>query len=179
LRSGINCNRRFASKGGASMTRPSFAPLKPCDPELPKAAVRRLFSQAGGIKRVAVRLGIKEPTVYALADPGVDDEISFARVAALTGPESPAAVEYLAGLAGGVFQAILAQGACADGQGDVQALTAESARQHGEAIAAVVTALADDRIDAREARAALVELEQAIAAACGLRGRLLEIIGRE
>jgi len=76
-------------------------------------------------------------------------------------------------LAGGIFQPI----ACREG--DVQALTADAARQHGEAIAAVVTALADQKIDAKEARAALVETDQAIAAMCGLRGRLLETIGRE
>jgi hypothetical protein len=159
--------------GQGAMTRPAFAPVKPCDPELPKAAVRRLINQAGGVPRAAVRVDRAPATVYAWADPGVPEEISFAHAAALTGPASPAAAEYLAGLAGGIFQPI----ACADS--DIQALTADAARQHGEAIAAVVTALADQKIDAKEARAALVETDQAIAAMCGLRGRLLEIIARE
>lgn len=151
-----------------TMKRPAFNPVKPCDPELPKAVVRRLFDQAGGIKRVAVRLGLKEPTVYALADPGVDDEITFARVAAITEPGMPAAAEYLAVLAGGFFQPI-------EGfqTGDAQGLTASSAREHGEFIAVMVAALADGKVTAEEARQALPEIDDSLRELCRLRAVLL------
>ena len=150
------------------MRRPAFNPVKPCDPELPKAVVRRLFVQAGGITRVAVRLGLKEPTVYALADPGVDDEITFARVAALTEPGNPAAAEYLAGLAGGFFQPV--EGCPL---GDAQSLTAAAAREHGEFIAVMVAALVDGKVTADEARVALPEIDDALRELCRLRAVLL------
>ena len=80
----------------------AFHPVKPCDPDLPKSAVRRLFDQVGGVKLAALRLSLGLSQTYAFADPQVHEEITFARVAALTSPAAPAAAEYLAGLAGGV-----------------------------------------------------------------------------
>ena len=141
---------------GPRVSRPAFVPVKPIDPGLPKAAVRRLFDQAGGIKRAAVRLTLKQSQTYAYADPGESDEISFARVAALTGPETTAGAEYLAQLAGGVFLPI----AMADAS--VGDLTAQSIREHGEACAELVRALTDQTITGRERVAALAELDQAI-----------------
>lgn len=138
------------------VTRPAFDPVKPCDPELPKAAVRRVFDQHGGVKRVAVRLGLKLSQVYALADPGVDDELTFARAAALTTAEAPALAEYLALLAGGVLLPI------APSSAEVGALTAESIREHGEACAELVRALTDTEIDDQEKARALAELDESI-----------------
>lgn len=153
------------------MTRASFQPVKPCDPELPKAAVRRLVNQNGGIKRTAVKLGLSETQTYAVTDPGTPDELSFARVAALTTHETPAAAEYLALLAGGVFLPI----DCAAGA-DVRGLTAEVAREHGDAIGALIAAMADNRITASEARSALVEVDDCLRTLCGLRSLLLKAI---
>lgn len=153
------------------MSRGAFAPVKPCDPELPKAAVRRLVDQNGGIKRTAVKLGLRETQTYAVTDPGMPDEISFARVAALTSQEAPAGAEYLALLAGGVFLPI----ECASGA-DVRGLTAEVAREHGDAIGALIAAMADNRITPSEARSALVEVDDCLRTLCGLRALLLKAI---
>lgn len=153
------------------MTRGAFVPVKPCDPELPKAAVRRLFNENGGIKRTAVKLGLSETQTYAVSDPGTPDEISFARVAALTSHEAPAAAEYLALLAGGVFLPI----ECASGV-DVRGLTADVAREHGEAICALIAAIADNHITPSEARSALVEVDDCLRTLCGLRSLLLKAI---
>lgn len=138
------------------MTRAAFAPVKPIDPGQPKSAVRRLFDQAGGIKRSSVKLQLSQSQTYAFADPGEADQISFARVAALTGPDATACAEYLALLAGGVFLPIAPVDA---GVGD---LTAQSIREHGEACAELVRALTDQTINGRERTAALSELDQAI-----------------
>jgi hypothetical protein len=153
------------------MSRGAFVPVKPCDPELPKAAVRRLVDQNGGIKRTAVKLGLRETQTYAVTDPGMPDEISFARVAALTSHEAPAGTEYLALLAGGVFLPI----DCASGA-DVRGLTAEVAREHGDAIGALIAAMADNRITPPEARSALVEVDDCLRTLCGLRSLLLKAI---
>lgn len=145
------------------MSRPAFDPVKPRDPELPKAAVARLFNEAGGVQNVAVLLALKPAQIYAFADPGQPEEISFARVAALTAPQATAAAEYLAGRAGGVFLPIDAP------DGDVGALTAESITQHGEAIASIVAALADGRLTGPERSKALQELDEALRALVQLR----------
>lgn len=139
------------------MTRAAFAPVKPCAVELPKFAVRRLFDQLGGIKRAAIRLGLKKSQTYDLADPDRPDEITWAQVAALTGADSAAAAaEYLALLAGGVFLPIAVS---AEALGE---LTADSIREHGEACAELVRALTDHSIDATERARTLGELDQAL-----------------
>lgn len=155
---------------GVGMTRTGFNPVKPCEPELPKAAVRRLFRQHEGTKRVAVKLGLSVAQTYALADPGVSDEISFARIAALTEPGKTAAAEYLALLAGGAFLPVACK---AD---DALQLTADAVRQHGEAMGAIVAGIQDGTLDAAEARASLVELDEAIGGLCSLRALLMSII---
>lgn len=151
------------------MTRSAFNPFKPRVPGTVKACIVDLFAQAGGPKHVMVKLQLRESQVYAFTDQQSDEQISFARVAALTAPETAAAAEYLAALAGGVFQPV----ACAPGI-DVQQLTAESARQHGEAVASLIGALADRRITPAEARTALVEIDDCVRGLCGLRALLLE-----
>ena len=152
-------------KGGA------FHPVKPCGPELPKSAIRRLFDQVGGVETAALRLSLHATQTYAFTDAQARPEISFARVAALTSPTSPAAAEYLAGLAGGYFQPLAA------GEGGAQQLTAAACREHGEAIASVVGALADGQITPAEARESLTQVDEALAAMCALRRLLLEKTG--
>jgi hypothetical protein len=130
--------------------------VKPCEPDQPKVAVRRLFDQLGGIKRVAVRLVRSPSQTYAYADPGVSDELTFAQAASLTSHEATAAAEYLALLAGGVFLPIALS---ADEIGE---LTAQSIREHGEACAELVRALTDFTIDDGERARALAELDEAL-----------------
>lgn len=145
------------------MTRPAFKPVKPVDPELPKAAVQRLIDQAGGVPRAAIRIDRAPSTVYAYATAGVADEMTFAQVAALSGPSAPAAAEYLALLCGGVFFPIAARGSAID------ELTAASITQHAEACAELVLAMADNRIDDAERPKAIAEVDDAIAALVQLR----------
>lgn len=149
-------------KRGAAPRR-AFQPVKPCDPELPKAAVRRLIDQAGGRERAAIRINRAPSTVYAYADPQAADEMTFAQVAQLTGPQSPAGAEYLALLAGGVFFPIAA------GASQIGRLTADSIKQHGEACAELVMALSDNVIDDAERPKAIAEVDEAIAALVHLR----------
>lgn len=148
------------------MTRPAFDPVKPIDPGLPKSAIRRLFDQLGGAKRAAVKLQLSTSQTYAFADPDEADQISFARVAALTSPLATAGAEYLALLAGGVLLPVTPANARL---GD---LTAESIRQHGEACAELVRALTDQSIDPKERAQALRELDEAIVALVRLRARV-------
>lgn len=145
------------------MTRRAFAPVKPIHPELPKAAVRRLIDQAGGVPRAAIRIGRKVPTVYAYADPGVDDEMTFAQVAQLTSSMAPAAAEYLALLAGGVFFPM------PSADSEIGELTAESIERHGDAVAEVVRAMRDGKMGDDERPAAIVEIDEAIRALVHLR----------
>jgi hypothetical protein len=149
----------------------AFHPVKPCDPDLPKSAIRRLFDQVGGVKLAALRLSLGLSQTYAFADAQAHEEITFARVAALTSPAAPAAAEYLASLAGGYFQPLAA------GEGGAHQLTAEASREHGEAIASVVGALADGEISPAEAREALTQVDEALAAMCALRRLLLDAAG--
>jgi hypothetical protein len=142
--------------------RPAFSPVKPIDPELPKAAVRRLFDQREGIKRAAIELQRSPSQTYAYADPGVDDEIAFAQVAALTGPTSPACAEYLALLAGGAFVPVSPR------QEPLGTLTADAMKDSSEACAELVRATVDGVLTPAEARAALPEIEEMIRSAVQL-----------
>lgn len=145
------------------MPRSNFNPVKPRDPELPKAAVGRLVEQVGGPKESATRLALSLSQVYAFTDPACADEISFARVASLTSREATAAVEYLANRAEGVFLPLPA------GDTDLGQLTAESILKHGQAAAELVAALRDGRLDDRERAAAVRALDEAIRALAQLR----------
>lgn len=145
------------------MTRPAFRPVKPRDPEQPKAAVARLYEQNGGAKHVAVKLGLGHAQVYSFTDPQDPAEISFARVAALTSRDAPAAAEYLATLAGGAYLPL------PPADSDLGLLTAESIAAHGDAAAELVRALKDGRVTDQERTAAVVELDEAIRALVQLR----------
>ncbi|MFO1081897.1 MAG: phage regulatory CII family protein [Reyranellaceae bacterium] len=155
------------------MTRRTFTPVKPRAAGTPKACLGDLFAQAGGVQRVMVRLGLGQSQVYAYADPQSPEEISFARVAALTDAQCTAAAEYLSALAGGGFL----PGPAADGA-DWGALTAEAMREHGEAMACLVAQLADGTFTAAEARASLPEVDDAVQALLALRARVLATLDR-
>lgn len=145
------------------MTRRAFSPVKPIDPELPKAAVRRLIDQAGGVPRAAIRIGRASSTVYAYADQQASDEMTFAQVAQLTSSTAPAAAEYLALLAGGVFFPMPAA------DSEIGELTAESIERHGDAVAEVVRAMHDGKMSDDERPSAIGEIDEAIRALVHLR----------
>ncbi len=146
--------------------RGNFSPVKPIDADLPKAAVRRLFDQVGGIKRTAARLGYRgESHVYAMADPSDATEITFAQVVALTGPEAPACAEHLAIVAGGVFLPMPSASSA------IGALTGAAMRESGEAAAELLEALTDG-LTPDEAAKALIEIDQAVRAWSQLRAKV-------
>lgn len=138
------------------MTRPAFKPVKPRDPELPKAAIGRMIGQAGGIKNACIVIGRSPSQTAAYTDEAVGDQMTFAQVVALTTPASPACAEYLALRAGGVFLPIEPP------DGDIGAHTACSIKQSGEACAEIVQAMRDGRIDAAERPNVVRELDEAI-----------------
>jgi hypothetical protein len=138
------------------MTRPAFKPVKPRDPEMPKAAVSRLVEQNGGIKNACVTIGRSPAQTYAYTEQSVSDEMTFAHVVALTSPIATACVEYLALRAGGVFLPIEPP------EGDIGEHTAESIKQSGEACAEIVQAMRDGVIDAAERPNVIRELDEAI-----------------
>lgn len=150
------------------MSRAPFNPIKPRQPGTVKAAIAALITEAGGVPLVQVKLGMGTSQVYAYTDPQAADEITFAKVAALTAASCSAAAEYLCALAGGAFLP------GAPPEGDIRALTAESVREHGEAIATLLEHMSDGKLSADEARSALPDLDQAVQSLMALRALLLE-----
>lgn len=144
----------------------AFRPQKPIAPDLPKAAIRRLFDQLGGIKRVMVKLGYRSDSqLYAMADANDPAEISYAQVCQLAGPDAPAIAEHQAQLAGGVFLPLPAPNS------PIAALTGEAMRESGAAGAWMVEALADG-LTPDEARKALTDIDTAVRAWAQLRSQV-------
>lgn len=139
-------------------------------PASAKAVVEALVIANGGAKQVSHRLGVSDSLLYDFMHPGSEKEMSLARAAALTSPSVPFAAEYLAGLAGGVFLPIagLEQGGHALGH-----LTAEFARETGEAVAVIIGSLSDGQLSADEAEADLREVDQAMRVLAAIRSLLL------
>lgn len=143
------------------MSRAPFNPVKPREIGTPAHCISRLFQQLGGVERAMVKLGVKKSAAYGYSDG--TETMSFAQVAAVTDRVGTAGAEYLALLAGGVFLPIAPE------EADVQALCADNARAHGEAVASVVEALADGRLTNGEAKAALAKIDAELRALTGLR----------
>jgi hypothetical protein len=152
--------------------RPAFLPVKPRTIGTPKAAVAEMYRQAGGVERVMVRIGVGKSVAYAFTDEREKDEISFARVAALTGPTVPAGAEYLALLAGGVFLPIVPEHA------NLNKICADDARSHGEAIAAVLADLHAGKLKHAGAAIALAKIDDALRAITALRAVVDEEVKR-
>jgi hypothetical protein len=144
------------------MTRPAFKPVKPRQYDSPKACIAELFAERGGVENVMVLLGLGRTTTYAFADPREAEEISFARVAALTVPDAPAAAEYLARRAGGVFLPVIPE------EADLAALCADDMRAHGEALAGVVATLSAPATG-EQLQGELAKIDSALRTLAGLR----------
>jgi hypothetical protein len=172
--------RSIGSKAGGVTVEKAVAfqrpPARVFNPRTPrsygsvKSVVDQVINDAGGPKQVAHRFGISETLVYDYAHPGTEKEISFARIAALTGPDRPAAAEYLAHLAGGVFLPLPRAGDHALGR-----LTASFARETGEAISVIVASLADGRVTPAEAARDLREVDEAMSVFAALRSELAQL----
>lgn len=150
------------------MSRPAFNPVKPREIGTPEKCIAELFEQAGGIKRVMVKLGVSQSTAYGYTERDTDCALSFARVAALTEPGVTAGAEYLSLLAGGVHLPIAPE------ESDPATLCAADVRAHGEAIAAVIADLDGHVVSAEEARAALVKIDAALRTLTGLRAAMVQ-----
>jgi len=152
-----------------------FQPRAASDYGSVKSVVADLIDHAGGVKRAAHRFGISESLVGYYANPGSDKEISFARVAALSGPDNIVAAGYLAALCGGAFLPMPHEG-----PGALSRITAAAAKEFGEAMAAMITALADGVMTPGEARAAMEQIDQSMHALAQMRSDVAEIAeGRE
>ncbi len=145
------------------MSRPPFLAVKPRKIGTPKAVVAETYRQAGGVDRVMVKIGVGKSTAYAFTDDTAPDQISFARVAALTEPGVTAPAEFLALLAGGVFLPIVPEHA------DLNTLCADDARAHGEAMATVFAELHAGKLNKSGAAKALAKIDDALRAFTALR----------
>lgn len=145
-----------------------FRPAKRQDPGSLKAAVARLFDQAGGVPRVMLTLRKGKSQVYAYADEQSEHELHLSQAAALTTAGAPALAEYFAALAEGVFLPLAIEG----GDTALHALTAEAARDSGETIAGMIAALQDGRVDRAEAREGIEHIDETMRALAALRAAL-------
>ncbi len=153
----------------------SFSPIKPRTYDTPKHAVAALVADAGGVPKVMEILKLSRTRVYALADPDDDASLSFERVATLTRvSKSPAAAQYLAALAGGVFMP------APEGEGDEADWHAKAARAsvlNAGTVSSLIAALSEDSdaassISPDEARDILAQLDQQMAALAQARSQL-------
>lgn len=133
-----------------------------------KAAVAELFKENGGHRCAIDRFGVSLRRAYLFTEIGSGDDISFRRVAMLTSAKATAGARYLATLAGGFFCPVAS---VADSP--AMRLTAESVREHGEAIATTISALADGKVTPREQAAVVREIDDAIRALASLRGAVV------
>lgn len=151
-------------------TSSAFRPTKPRRVDTPKGAVSEQFAQVGGIKMAMNRLGIGQSQAYAFTDPQSEEEISFARMAALTSPTATAGAEFMCFMAGGIFMPVI-------GRSDCHALElmeiAEQAREHGNAIAVLLTAVNDGTVTDAERQEALPRVDAALRGLAKLRACLL------
>jgi hypothetical protein len=130
-----------------------------------KECVKALFKENGGHKHVMVKLDVGQTRAYGFTDERSEENISFARVAALTSETATAAARYLAQLAGGFFCPLPNRK-----KGATLAMLAECARSHGEAIGKTAAALADGQVDRSEVPALVKEIDEAICDLASLRG---------
>lgn len=151
-------------------TRRPFKLVKPRPYGTPKAAVARLFAEAGGIEAVQIRLGLSASQLYRYTEAESDQSIGFDRVAALTDDRATAGAEYLALLAG----CLLLPVAVADSDDPVLKVTGRAAVEFGELVQRITAALADGVLTGREARQALAELDDVLRPLAELRRRLME-----
>lgn len=148
----------------------AFRPMKRREVYTPKGAISELYDQVGGVKMVMNRLGIGQTTAYAYTDPQSPEEMSLARVAALTTPKSPAGAEFLCFMAGGYFQPLPSS---TEIEGVDLTAVADQARDHGEAIAAIIHAISDGRVSPSEREQVLPHIDDAIRGLAQLRAGII------
>ncbi|WP_412545649.1 hypothetical protein [Maricaulis sp. MIT060901] len=157
----------------------AFNPVKQRPYGEPKEVVARLFEEVGGIPKVMELLDLSRTRVYALADPDSTNEISYARVCALTEDGATAAAQHLAALAGGLFVPLeKAEDA------DWLALAGEASRRNARNIAALMESLSETarspgEVDQQEARDLLKILDEQLGVLAMQRAKLSLIASGE
>jgi hypothetical protein len=157
----------------------AFNPVKKRPYGEPKAVVANLFEEVGGVPKVMELLDLSRTRVYALADPDSTNEISYARVAALTEAGGVAAAQHLAALAGGIFLPVDK----AD-EADWLALAGEASRRNARNIAALMESLSETarspgEVDQQEAREILEILDEQLGVLAMQRAKLAGIAAGE
>jgi len=139
-----------------------------------KDCVAALFRENGGHKCAVDRFGVSLARAYRFTDHHCDEQISFARVAALTSAKTMAAARYLAGLAGGTFLPLPAPK-----EMPPLVLLADAVDSHASAISSAVRALADGKIEASEAAAVAKTIDKALWNLTSLRAKLVTMAAGE
>jgi hypothetical protein len=156
----------------------AFTPVKPRAYGTPKAAVAKLFEEAGGANVVMDVLSLSRTRVYAFTDPADEAEISFARVCALTeAKQATPAAEHLAALAGGLFLPLKSAS-----DADWHTMAGAAGRRSAETIAKLLEALSpqDDtpnEVTPKEARALIELVDEELAVLALARAKLSAILG--
>lgn len=147
----------------------SFAPYKPREPGSTPALVSALFSDAGGVERAAFLLGISRTQAYAATDSGPDGRPlpldQARRLAAMSG--SVVLAEDAAALAGGFFMP------AADPAANFSDLAGLSAQTFGIFTSAVMTALSDGALTAKEKAGLLEQLNILLPQLAAARAKLM------
>lgn len=155
----------------------AFNPMKPRAYGTPKAAVARLFEEAGGAPAVMEILELSRTRVYAFADPNDDAELSFARVAKLTqATGATATAEHLAALAGGVFLPVAPAS-----ESDWHVMAGQASRKNARTISTLLEALSpeDDTpgvVTDDEARDLLKLVDEQLSVLALARAKLMGVI---
>lgn len=148
-----------------------FKPYKPRRPGTVHAVITRAFDQAGGLDEVGELIRRDPKWCHAAADPDIERRraatLSYedARVLTRAGHGVVAFAEDLALLAGGVFLPPAPSTAPAALQQALAAYSTES----GQAIGEIISRACDGVFDARDAQAALPEIDDALRALMALR----------
>ena len=127
------------------------------DYEATSGVIERLVRDAGGAKRAAFLLGLKnEFSIYPMINPDKPDQMSFDRVRRLTEVTgSPEAAQDLARLAGGVFLPT-------SSDASMRQLATLTAQEFGKYSALLIDAFADGVVDASESASLLPEIDRLI-----------------
>ena len=147
----------------------SFCPTKPREYGTTKELVARIIDECGGVKHAAFLGGRAVSQVYAYADPAVDAQMSLDMAMRLSvATKSTTLAQHVAAISGGVFMPV------APSADPLAELSAKSAEQHGEMIAALMRAMSDNQVAPQEARGLLAELDKSLSALMSMRAKIAE-----
>lgn len=145
-----------------------YAPQKLREYGTTKEVVSRLVDDAGGIQRAAIICARAASQMYAYCEPAVGAQLTLDQARRLAAAsKTHILAEDFALIAGGVFMPIVAS------QDPLLELSAKSAEEHGEMIAALVRALSDNKLTQAERVALLAELDDSLRALVAILAKLV------